>query len=92
MVYRVLLTPAAQRQLDRLRGVAAIALRGVILALANEPRPAGASKLAGKGNLWRLRLRVDGEPWRVVYQLRESERLVIVTRIARRNEGTYRSI
>lgn len=92
MVYRVLLTPAAQPQLDRLRGVAAIALRGVILALVNEPRPVGASKLAGKGNLWRLRLRVDGEPWRVVYQLRERERLVIVTRIARRNEGTYRSI
>lgn len=92
MAYRVVLAPAAQRQLDRLRGVAAIALRGVILALVNEPGPAGASKLASKGNLWRLRLRVDGEPWRVVYQLRERERLVIVTRIARRNEGTYRSI
>ena len=31
-----------------------------------------------------------GEPWRVVYQVRNTERLVIVTRVVRRDEGTYR--
>jgi mRNA interferase RelE/StbE len=92
LAYRVVLTPAAQRQLDRLRGVTLIALRGVILALADEPRPPGSAKLAGRRNLRRLRVRIDGQPWRVVYQLDESEQLAIVTRIARRDEGTYRRL
>lgn len=84
-----MLTPAAQRQIDRLRGVDLLALRGVILALADEPRPPGAVKLAG-ADLWRVRVRVEGRPWRVVYQLRTRERLVVITRVARRDEGTYR--
>ena len=92
MAYRVIVSPAAQRQLGRLRGVALIALRGVILGLANEPRPPGAAKLAGRYNLWRIRLLIDGRPWRVVYQSDETEKTVIVTRIARRDEGTYRGL
>lgn len=68
------------------------ALRGVILGLADDPFPAGAAKLAGVGDLWRVRLRIDGRPWRVVYQIRQTEQLVVVTRVARRDEGTYRGI
>lgn len=90
--WRVVLTRAARRQLDRLRGVDLLAIRGVVLALANEPRPAGAVKLAGVKDLWRVRVRIEGQPWRIVYQLRASERLVLVTRIARRDEGTYRQL
>lgn len=92
MGYRVVITPAGQRQLERLRGVSLVAIRGVILGLADEPRPAGAAKLAGRPNLWRIRLRIDGRPWRVVYHLDETQRMVIVTRVARRNEGTYRGL
>lgn len=90
--WRVVLTPAAQRHIDRLRGVDLIALRGVILALAEEPRPPGAAKLAGATDLWRVRVRIDGQPWRIVYQLRTRERLVAITRVARRDEGTYRRL
>jgi len=90
--YRVVLAPAAQRQLDRLRGSAVVGLRGVILALGDEPRPSGTVKLAGRRNLWRIRVRIDGRGWRVVYQLRERERLVIVTRVVPRDEGTYRNL
>lgn len=92
MGYRVVIAPAAQRPLERLRGVALVALRGVILGLADEPRPAAAAKLAGRRNLWRIRVRIDGRPWRVVYQLDETERMVIVTRVAPRDEGTYRGL
>lgn len=92
MPYRVVLKPAAKRQLDRLRGVAQIALRGVILALTNDPRPPVAVKLAGRRDLWRLRIRIDGHGWRVVYELLEDERLVVITRVARRDEGTYRRL
>ncbi len=69
-----------------------MALRGVILALAEEPRPPGAAKLAGPTDLWRIRVRIEGLPWRVVYQLRTRERLVVITRVVRRDEGTYRRL
>jgi mRNA-degrading endonuclease RelE of RelBE toxin-antitoxin system len=64
--YRVMLTPAAQRQLDRLRGSDFVAMRGVIVALADEPRPPTAGKVAGTTDLWRVRVRIDGAPWRVI--------------------------
>ena len=90
--YRVVLSAAAQRQLDRLRGSPFAALRGVILALADDPRPAGAAKLAGRHDLWRIRVRIDGRAWRVVYQLDDRKQLVVVTRVAPRDEGTYRGL
>ena len=89
--WRVELTPAAVRQLRRVRTDELLALRGVILALADDQRPSGARKLSGT-DLWRLRLRIDGMPWRIVFQLRSDEHLVIVTRVARRDEATYRKV
>lgn len=90
--YRVVLTPAAQRQLRELRGSVLLALRGVILALGTELRPRGARKLSGSPDLWRIRVRIDGQPWRVVYQLRSGEKVVLITRVVRRDEGTYRGL
>jgi mRNA-degrading endonuclease RelE of RelBE toxin-antitoxin system len=85
------LTPPAARQLRRLRGEDLLVLRGAILALAGDPFPGTVRKLAG-GDLWRIRLRIHGVPWRIVYQVRDRERLVIITRVARRDEATYRGI
>jgi mRNA-degrading endonuclease RelE of RelBE toxin-antitoxin system len=90
--YRVVLTPAAQRQLGKLRGANLAALRGVILALSVQPCPDGAAKLTSKRNLWRFRLRIDGRAWRVSYQIDDAERLVVITRVVRRDEGTYRGM
>ena len=89
--WRVQLTPAAVRHLRRLRGDRLLAMRGAILALASDPFPSTVRRLAG-ADLWRIRLRIHGVPWRVVYQVRERERLVIITRVARRDEATYRGI
>jgi mRNA interferase RelE/StbE len=90
--FGVVLTPAAQRQLRGLHGSVLLALRGAILVLGTEPKPRGARKLSGSDDLWRIRLRIDGQPWRVVYQLRSKERTVVVTRVAKRVEGTYRAL
>jgi mRNA interferase RelE/StbE len=68
-----------------------VALRGAILALADQPRPAGSRKLSGQ-ELYRVRIRIDGVPWRVIYQDRDEERVVLITRVARRDEGTYRRL
>ena len=91
MSRRVILAPAVARSLGKLRGPTFVALRGVILALGDDPRPAGCRKLRGR-DLYRIRLRIDGVPWRVVYQVRDAEELVLVTHVARRDEGTYRRI
>lgn len=89
--WRVELAPAAVRQLRRLRDDELVALRGVILALADEPHPTGARKLVSM-DLWRIRLRIHGHPWRIVYQVRRAERLIVVTRVVRRDEASYRGL
>lgn len=84
---RVELAPAAQRQLRRLPPGDAARLRGPILALAIDPRPPGAVKLAAT-DFWRLRV---GD-LRVVYLIDEAANLVVVLRVARRSESTYRRV
>ena len=85
--HRVELAPAAQRQLRRLPPGDAARLRGPILALGIEPRPPGAVKLAGT-EFWRLRV---GD-LRVVYLVDDVARLVVVLKVARRSESTYRRV
>lgn len=91
MTNRVRLEPAAARSLSKLRGATFVAVRGVLLALGDDPRPAGCRKIAGR-DLYRIRLRIDGIPWRVVYQVRDAEKVVLVIRVSRRDEATYRRI
>ena len=85
--YRVDLAPAAQRQLRKLPPGDAAVLRGPILALGVDPRPAGAAKLAGT-DFWRLRL----GPLRVTYAVDDAALSVIVLKVARRSESTYRRV
>jgi mRNA interferase RelE/StbE len=83
--YRVDVSPAAQRQLKRLPPGDAARLRGPILALGIDPRPPGATKLV-ESDIWRLRV---GD-LRVIYAIDDGDRLVVVLRVARRSESTYR--
>ena len=85
--YRVELAPAAQRQLRRFPPGDAARLRGPILGLARGPRPPGAAKLAGTG-FWRIRV---GD-LRVIHLVEASAGLVVVLKVARRSESTYRSV
>lgn len=87
----MVLAPVAARVLEALRGPSLVALRGAILALADDPRPRGSRKLTSQ-QLYRVRLRIDGVPWRIIYQVRDNERVVLITRVARRDEGTYRRL
>jgi mRNA interferase RelE/StbE len=85
--WRVELAPAAQRQLRKLPADETARLRGPILALARDPRPPRAAMLSG-GHFWRLRV---GDA-RVVYAIVEATRTVVVVRVARRSESTYRRV
>ncbi len=53
-----------------------------ILALADNPRPAGCKKLKGYKDHWRIR----AGDWRVVYIIDDAAKLVSITRIAHRRE------
>ena len=92
MSYRVEFSPAARRTVDRLRGISQIAVRGVIRGLAANPRPAGSTKLVGIPSTWRVRVRIDGEAWRIVYRIDDTPGMVIIARVVRRDEGTYRGL
>ena len=85
--YRVDLAPAAQRELRRLPPGDAARLRGPILALAIERRPTGAAKLVGS-EFWRLRV----GHLRILYLIDDVARLVVVLKVARRSERTYRRV
>jgi mRNA interferase RelE/StbE len=62
-------------------------LRGPILALGIDPRPPGSTKLVGT-DFWRLRV----ADLRVIYLIEDLDRLVVVLRVARRSESTYRGL
>lgn len=85
--YRVELAPAAQRQLRRLPPGDAATLRAPILALAIDPRPPGIGKVAGTG-FWRLRVGA----LRIMYTIDDSAHVVVILRVARRSESTYRRV
>jgi mRNA interferase RelE/StbE len=84
--YRIELTRAAARGLAGLprRGLERIDAK--IHGLADEPRPRGVEKLAGRDDLYRIR---SGN-YRVVYSIDDRARLVVVTAIGDRKD-VYRS-
>jgi len=84
--YRVEIQRSAERDLDRLSKMLFDRISARLVALAEEPRPPGAEKLAG---LEAFRLRVGD--YRVVYEVDDSVRLVIVTRVRHRRE-VYRKL
>ncbi len=63
-----------------------VRLETPILALAQVPRPSGVRKLQGAERTWRIRV---GQ-YRVVYDIDDDRGLVVVLRVARRSETTYR--
>jgi mRNA interferase RelE/StbE len=79
--------PAAARELRRLPPGDAARTRGPVRALGLEPRPDGAARVR-RADYWRIRV---GQ-LRVVYLIDETERRVVIMRVARRSESTYRGL
>ena len=77
MAYTVQLRPAAARALRKLAKVEQKRIGARIDALATNPRPAGAKRLAGIEQLYRI----GAGDYRIIYQIRDSVLLVLVVRI-----------
>jgi mRNA interferase RelE/StbE len=80
--YRVVLTPAAERQFGKLSHQTREMIAAALLALASNPRPSGCVKLAGAADLWRIRVR----QCRVIYQILDDQLIVTVVRIGDRKD------
>lgn len=81
--YSVLIKPSAAKEIeavdqkrDRRRIVTSI------LALADQPRPAGCEKLSGHADRYRIRV----GRYRVVYSIADRELVVLVVRVAHRKD------
>jgi mRNA interferase RelE/StbE len=85
--YRLIIKPSAEKQLSHLPRAIAVRVADRLEELADIPRPAGAVKLTGSKNTWRVRI---GE-YRIVYEIEDEGRTVLVTIIAHRRE-VYRGI
>lgn len=57
-------------------------LTRAMLTLEADPRPAQAKKLAGFGDIWRLRV---GD-WRICYAIRDARLVVLVVAVGQRRE------
>jgi len=73
---------SAQRELDALDNAVFARIDRKILALADNPRPAGCKKLRGYKDQWRIRI---GDR-RVVYLIDDEAKLVTIMRVAHRRD------
>ena len=80
--YRVVLTPAAARQLVKLSRGAREMVAAVSVTLASNPRPPGAVRLAGTETLWRIRVR----DFRIIYTIVAKQLTVSVVKIGDRKD------
>jgi mRNA interferase RelE/StbE len=79
--YTVRISPAAQRQFRALPTAVQDRVQPRIDALAQDPRPPGAKKLAAEMELWRIRI---GD-YRVIYAIADDTLLVTVLAVGHRS-------
>ncbi len=80
--YRIEFVPAAVRQFGSLPVKIQLRVRTRIEALGSDPRPAGYRKLKGADDIYRVRV---GD-YRVLYQVRDDDLLVLVVSVRKRGE------
>lgn len=81
MSYSLLILPRAQRELSSLPQAAYERVKLSIASLHDSPRPHGCVKLRGRDG-WRIRV---GD-YRIVYDVDDEKRLVIVLQIGHRRD------
>ena len=82
MTYEVRLAPAAVRQLRELDPPGRRRVQAAIDLLAENPRPPGARQLVGGAGEWRVR---TGD-FRIIYDIRDGELLVLVVKVGHRRD------
>jgi len=78
--FRVEIAPLARRQIRKLDRKAQQAVVDRIEQLGSAPRPAGVKKLVDTDDLYRVRV---GD-YRIIYQIRDRELVVLVVKVGHR--------
>ena len=87
MTYRIdAARSRVRKQLKRIPKSDVVRIAKAVQALADNPLPPGAVQL--EKDVYRIRV----GNYRVIYKIVEDEKLVLIGRVARRNEGTYRGL
>ena len=86
MTYRVEVSPAAQRNLRRISPQFRNRIETAIYRLADDPYPHGSVKLRGEDRTWRVRV----GRFRIIYEVHANALVVLILKVAPRNEATYR--
>ena len=82
MSYRIEFDSTAVRDLRKLPAQRRELLEPSFLALAMNPRPRGVRKIAGEDSSFRIRV---GQ-YRIIFEIDDSRRLIVVLRVRRRDE------
>lgn len=83
-MYIIIITSSAQKDIRRLDQSAKNRVTVAILALADDPRPAGCIKIKSEPGAWRIRV---GE-YRVAYIVDDRAKIVTIIRVGTRG-GFY---
>lgn len=83
MSYQVVLRPGAERQRRKLDDKTRRRINDALLSLEDTSRPPGFVKLRNAENEYRIRV---GD-YRIIYEIDEDQRLVVILRIKHRREA-----
>ena len=83
MSYQISIDGTAKKALRRIHPRDANRIETAIDKLADNPRPDGCTKLTAEDNLWRIRI----GSYRVIYEIRDRELVVLVVKVAHRREA-----
>ena len=75
-----------KRELRRISPPVRVRIAEAVQALADDPRPPGVMQL--ESDVYRLRV----DDHHVIYKVLDEERIILVGRVVRRSESTYRNL
>lgn len=83
MPYELIIKPSAEKSLDRLPRFVQRRIVDALKGLCGNPRPAGATKLVGDDDFWRMRI----GHYRVIYEIQDRRLTLLVLRVAHRKDA-----
>ena len=87
-MYKIKIAPSAERDLKKINTKLS-GLDDIVNAIDNlslDPRPIGVRKVKGFRNTFRIRV----HSYRIIYDIYEKDNRVIILRILKRSESTYK--
>lgn len=85
MIYKIEIKKSVLKTLRRLDRQTLDKIKIAIDKLAHDPRPFGYKKLVDEEGLFRIRV----GNYRIIYEIHDQILLIMVLRVAKRNEDTY---